>query len=179
MSLRPHALACFLLAPLVLAACRESPTEASRLASVSVNATEFTAARVNPESEIPAYEVTVVTRIRNVSAAPLYLSACGPLPPPIYDVELVRPADPNGTAFGVVWACPGARWFDLPAGAERTDTLTLRAPGRVQNGQALGAVDGTVRVTFLAVTCRTEAECGTRGARSVQLQSPAFTIRRP
>lgn len=179
MPLRLRTRASLLLAPLALAACRESPTEASRLATVTVNATEFTATRVSLESPIPVYEVTVVTRIRNVSADPLYLSACGPLPPPMYGVELVSPADPDGTAFSVAWACPGSRWFDLPAGAERTDTLTLRAPGRVQNGQTVGTVDGTVRVTFLAVTCRTDAECRRRGARSVQLPSPAFTIRRP
>jgi len=167
------------LLPLTFLACDPSPTEASRLATVTVNASDVTATRIHPESTLPQYQVTVVTSIRNTSTGPLYLSACDTLPTPIYGVELLRPRDPEGSAFDVGWACPAGAPIVLPAGAVRTDSITLRAPRGVQHGRPLGVVDGTVRIVFEAATCWTEDECARAPVRSGRLASPPVTIRRP
>jgi hypothetical protein len=164
---------------LALIACGTSPTESSRWATVTVNASEYTATRIDPESVLPSYRITVVTSIRNTGPGPLYLAQCGSAPPPMYGVELVRPTNPEGSAFDAAWACPAGTPIVLAAGAVRTDTLTLHAPRGVQNGRAVGVVEGTMRIVFNATTCYTEAECGTGGARELQLASSPFTVRRP
>jgi hypothetical protein len=167
------------LVVLTLIACGTSPTESSRWATVTVNASEYTATRIHPESVIPFHRVTVVTSIRNTGPGPLYLAQCGSAPPPVYGVELVRPNHPEGSAFDGAWGCPGGSPIVLAAGAVRTDTLTLHAPSGVQNGRALGVVEGTKRIVFNASTCYTEAECATGGARELRLASSPFDIRLP
>lgn len=177
--MRPPLRAPLALLSLALLACDSSPTEASRFATVAVTATDVTATRIHPESTVPQYEVAVVTSIRNTSATPLYLAGCGSSLTPIYGVELLPPTDPEGSAFSPIWACPAGSPIVIPAGAMRTDTITLRAPTRVQHGRPLGVVEGAVRIVFEAATCWSEAACARATVRSVQLATPTLTIRRP
>jgi hypothetical protein len=165
--------------PLTITACSSSPTEPSRSANVTLNASEFVATRLFPESTLPQYQITVITSIRNTGAGPLYLTACGSSPTPVFGVELVSPSNPEGSAFNRAWGCPAGAEHVLAPGAQRTDTLTLRAPSAVQNGRALGAVEGTMRVVFLGTTCRTPDKCSGDAVREVRLPSAPFTVRVP
>lgn len=173
----PHILFCAV--SLAFAACSSSPTEPSRSASVTLNASEFVAARLFPESTLPQYQIIVVTSIQNTGAGPLYLTACGSSPTPVFGVELVSPNNPEGSAFNGAWACPAGAAHVLAPGAQRTDTLTLRAPRAVQNGRTLGVVEGTMRVVFVGSTCRAPDDCAGRASHEVRLPSSPFTVRVP
>ncbi len=161
---------------LTVTACSSSPTEPSRSASVTLNASEFVATRLFAESTLPQYQITVITSIKNTGAGPLYLTACGSSPTPVFGVELVSPSNPEGSAFNRAWGCPAGAEHVLAPGAQRTDTLTLRAPSAVRNGRALGTVEGTMRVVFIGTTCRTRDECS---GGEVRLPSVPFTVRVP
>lgn len=169
--------ALLLPAVLLFTACSPSPTEPSQSAVVELNAREYAATRVNPTSTIPQYEVSVVIRIRNTGAKPLYLGTCGESQTLVYGVELVRPSNEEGSAYDGIWACTGGQHLVVAAGAERTDTLRLRAPNGVQSGRVLGALSGTMRLVFAATTCQTPDEC--RGSLEVPLRSDEFTITLP
>lgn len=167
------------LVHLLLAACSASVTEPNHLATVTTNRSVFVPARVNATSASPRYEITVVTSIRNWADAPLYLRACGSSPTPVYGVELVRPANTEGSAFNGAWACPSAEPHVLHPGAIRVDTLTLRAPSLFQDGRALGAISGTKRIIFFATHCPRTDGCVEGGSLDVTLRSDAFLVRLP
>lgn len=162
---------------LAFSACSSSPTEPSRSASVTLNASEFVAARLFPASTLPQYQVIVVTNIQNTGAGPLYLTACGSSRTPVYGVELVSPDNPEGSAFNAAWACPAGSAHVLSPGAQRTDTLTLRAPRAVENGRAHGVVEGTMRVVFFGSTCRATDGCAGSANHDIRVASAPFTVR--
>jgi hypothetical protein len=166
----------------VLAACSSATAPAAAddaAAAITLDRARYVAARVSPAGTLPQYAVTVVARLRNDGAAPLHLEACGAAPGPIYGVEQVRPADPDGSAFSPVWGCPAGAPLVLAAGAERVDTLVLRGPTGVQGGRVLGALQGTVRVTYPATQCPAAGPCEGDAARAVRLRSGEVAITLP
>lgn len=166
-----------LFAALVGSACSSSPTAPARQALVALNAREYVAARVDPSSVVPQFEVSVVSRIRNIGTSPLYLARCSGAETPLYVVQLVSPADPDGSAYNSALACPLSEPLTLAANAERTDTLRLRAPSSVQGGRVLGALSGTMRLVFAASSCRNASPC--QNATDAPLRSDEFTIALP
>jgi hypothetical protein len=166
----------------VLTACSSTtapPPGGDVAAAISLDRARYVAARVSPAGAFPLYAVTVVARLRNDGAAPLHLEACGAARGPIYGVEQVRPADPDGSAFSPVWGCPAGAPLVVAPGAERVDTLVLRAPNGVQAGRALGALAGTVRVTYPAAQCPAAGPCEGGAARAVRLRSDEVAIALP
>jgi hypothetical protein len=165
-----------------LAACSSATAPAAAddvAAALTLDRARYVAARVSPAGTLPQYAVTVVARLRNGSTEPLRLEACGAAPGPIHGVEQVRPAHPDGSAFSPVWGCPAGPPLVLAPGAERVDTLVLRGPTGVQGGRVLGALQGTVRLTYPATQCPAAGPCEGGAARAVRLRSGEVAISLP
>jgi hypothetical protein len=140
-----------ILAGLALAvgvSCRDaSPTGPGR-SFLSTDATRYTATSIGSGQ----VTLTVVTRYENSADTAVILNRCTPTAPyPIYFVELISPADGEGAAYNPGWACVGHnQQLVVPAGAVRTDTLTLRGPNSYDSRtqRFLGVLAGTFRLSY-------------------------------
>lgn len=124
------------------------------------------------------YLVDVSISFTNESRHAVYLSRCFPESAhPKFGVSLESPANPGGSAFGPVWACPG---HDSPIvvvpGATRVDSITLRGPNVYQGESPLGHLGGMVRLVYHAYSCREPADCL---SSETMLRSNEFAIHIP
>jgi hypothetical protein len=173
----PHTLRRALAASLAAAACGGSaPTAPDAWFPLATDRSSYNASPV-PGAGVRQYEFTVVARLRNASAAPLYFESCGASAVLVYGVELVDGGDQDGSAYDPAWSCPGGPPLALAAGAERADTLRLWGPNGFVGGRGLGALSGRMRIVYGARTCPGAGACGPEAAtEAVTVRSSAFTV---
>jgi len=96
--------------------------------------------------------VRLITTYRNPADTTVTLERCTPTTPyPIYFVQLIAPASPEGAAYNPDWACVGHNNPIVVAPrAVRTDTIILHGPTAFDNttGKYVGVIAGTFRISY-------------------------------
>ncbi len=146
-----------------LLACHGSPTAPIAVA-LQLDRSTYVARPVGGTGQ---YEVRLVVRYHNGTAATIYFARCRlDRATPVYAVPTADGVADSG--YNPVWACTAAPAIEFQPGATRTDTLTLFGPTAYDGitHQPLGVLAGRFRLEYLTDRCPGCTEAGPRVASS-------------
>ena len=136
---------------LLLLAC-SSPSEPATKSILETTATAYVAT----DDPDPRFDLTVTVIVKHRNTSDLIVRVADCTTSLAHAPYIVATVDSHAAAWDPHFVCAtfGTPYHDLAPGAERTDTLTLRAPWqRSFNGEPIGAMEGEFYIAYETQVC--------------------------